>query len=117
MADYGVAVTFGEAKPGREKKGLEVLAEATANNDKAVADGKLDSWDVVFFEPSGTPPAGVIRLRGTREQIDEYVQSDEFLVPFQTASFLVNNVGMRRFITGAAILEGLARYTQILDSL
>jgi hypothetical protein len=117
MADYGVAVTFGDSKPGREKKALDVLAEATTNNDKAVAEGRLDSWDVVIFEASGTPPAGVIRLYGSHEQIEDFVQSEEFLVPFQKASLLVNNVGMRRFVTGAALLEGMSRYTQILDSL
>jgi hypothetical protein len=117
MADYGVAVTFGDSKPGREKKALEELAEATTNTDKAVAEGRLESWDVVILEASGTPPAGVIRLYGSRQQIEEFVQSDEFLDPFQKASLLVNNVGMRRFVTGAAILEGMSRYTQILDSL
>lgn len=59
MADHGVAVTWGDSKPGREKKAIDVFAEATTNNDKAVANGKIESWDVVFFEPSGTPPAGV----------------------------------------------------------
>lgn len=117
MADHGVAVVWGEPKPGREKKALEVFLEASVNNDKAVANGKIASWDVVFFEPSGTPPSGAIRIYATREQIEEYVQSDEFLVPFQRASLLVNNVGLRRFVTGEALAEGMGRYTQILDSL
>lgn len=117
MADHGVAVIWGEPKPGREKKALEVFTEVSANNDKAVANGKIESWDAVFFEPSGTAPSGAIRIHATREQIDEYLQSDDFLVPFQRASLLINNVGMRRFFTGAALLEGMGRYTQILDSL
>jgi len=117
MADHGVAVIWGDPKPGREKKALDSFTEASANNDKAVADGRIESWDVVFFEPTGTPPSGAIRIHGTREQVDDYVQSDDFLVPFQRASLLVNNVGMRRFFTGEALLEGMGRYTQILDSL
>jgi len=117
MADYGVAVTWGEPKPGREKKALDVFMEASANYDKAVANGKIESWDVVFLEPSGTPPAGVIRLHATREQIEEYLQVDDFMVPFQRAWLVLNNVGMRRFVTGAALMEGMGRYTQVLDSL
>ena len=117
MADYGVAVTWGESKPGREKKALEVFADATTNNDKAVANGRIASWDVVFFEPSGTPPIGAIRIYGTQEQIDEYVRSDEFLNPVERATLTVNNVGIRRFMTGAALFDGISRYTQLLDSL
>jgi len=117
MADYGVAVTWGDAKPGREKKALEVFADATANNDKAVANGKIASWDVVVFEQSGNPPAGAIRIYGTEEQIEEFIRSDDFLDPFQRSSLLVNNLGIRRFVTGAALIDGMARYTQILDSL
>jgi hypothetical protein len=117
MADYGVVVTWGDAKPGREKKALEVFAEATANNDKAVANGKIASWDVIILEPSAMPPAGVIRIRGTQDQVEEFIRSDDFLDPFQRAALLLNNVGMRRFVTGAALMEGLGRYTQLIDSL
>ena len=117
MADYGVVVTWGDAKPGREKKALEVFADATANNDKAVANGKIASWDVIVLEQSATPPAGVIRIQGTQEQIDEFIRSDDFLDPFQRAALLVNNVDIRRFVTGAALMEGLGRYSQLIDSL
>jgi hypothetical protein len=117
MSDYGVVVTWGDPKTGREKKALDCLAEATTNNDKAVANGKIASWDVVVFEPSPTPPAGVIRIYGTQEQIEKYINSDEFLDPLQKATLTVNNVGIRRFTTGAALMEEIGKYAGRLDSL
>ena len=117
MADHGVSITWGEPKAGREKKALDLFAEVSASYDKSVANGKIESWDVVIFESTGTPPAGAIRIHGTREQVEEYVQSEEFLIPFQRASLVLNNVGMRRFFTGAALLEGMGQFAQVVDSL
>mgnify|MGYP001214897616 CR=1 FL=1 len=31
----------------------------------------------MVFEPSGNPPAGVVRIYGGREQIEEWIQSPE----------------------------------------
>jgi hypothetical protein len=117
MSDYGVAVMWGELKAGREMMALNSLAEATTNNDKAVANGKITSWDVVLFEPTGTPPAGAIRIYGTQDQIEEYIRSDEFVDPIEKAQLCVNNVGYRRFVTGAALAEGLGTFAERINSL
>jgi hypothetical protein len=117
MSDYGVAVTWGDLKTGREKMALDSLAEATTNNDKAVANGMIASWDVVIFEPTGTPPAGAMRIYGTQDQIEEFIRSDEFVDPLEKAQLCVNNVGIRRFVTGAALAEGLGKFAGQINSL
>jgi hypothetical protein len=117
MSDYGVAVTWGDTKTGREKMGLECFAEATTNNDKAAANGRIAGWDVVVFEPSATPPAGVMRIYGTEDQIEEYIRSDEFQDPLEKATLSVSNVGIRRFVTGAALAEQIGRYSGLVDKL
>ena len=117
MADYGVAVTWGDMKPGREKQAFEAWAEGAALNDKAVANGQIERWDAVMFEPIGSPPLGAIRLYGTQEQIDEFIRSDEFRSTVQQAGMALNAVGYRRFITGDALLEGLARGSAAIEAL
>jgi hypothetical protein len=117
MADYGVAVTWGAAKTGREKKALELWADTITINDKAVANGQIDSWDVVVFEPSATPPSGVTRLYGSQDQIETYIRSDDFQDAIERATLLLNDVGMRRFMTGAGLADAFARYTKLVESL
>jgi len=117
MADYGIAITWGDPKPGREQKALELFGDSVTINDKAVSNGKIASWDVVVFELSATPPAGVIRMYGTQDQIEEFIGSEDFQGPVGRASVLLNNVGIRRFQTGAALAEGLTRYTKLIESL
>jgi hypothetical protein len=118
MANYGVAVTWGDAKPGREGKALDLFSEAITTNEKAVANGLLESWDAVVFEPSATPPAGVIRLLATsREKLDEFINSDEFQDQVNRATLLLNAVGIRRFLIGDALLDSMGKYSELLKTL
>ena len=117
MADYGVAVTFGDPRPGREKKALELWADAVVLNDKAVADGRISSWDAIVFEPSGMPPAGATRIYGSQDQIDQFIRSDDFQEIVQRVGLLLNNVGLRRFMSGEALAQGFARYANLIESL
>src|SRR5579864_3952838 len=90
MADYGVAVTWGDPKPGREKKALELWADSVAVNEKAVANGRIESWDAVIFEPTASPPAGAIRLHGSQDQIDQFVRSEDFQDIINRATLLLS---------------------------
>jgi hypothetical protein len=117
MADYGVAVTWGETKPGQEHKALELWADAITQNDKAVADSRIDRWDAVAFEPSGHPPAGAVRIYGTREQIEDWIQSPDFRETVLRGEMLLNSFGFRRFTTGDALAQDFAEFAQVLGSL
>jgi hypothetical protein len=117
MSDYGVAVTWGDMKVGREKMALEAWADGAALNDKAVADGRIERWDAVLFELAAAPPFGAIRLYGTQDQLEEFIRSDDFGSVIQRASMSVNAVGYRRFITGDALLEAFGRASVAVDAL
>jgi hypothetical protein len=117
MADYGVAVTWGDMKPGREKQALEAWAEGAAVNDKAVANSQIERWDAVLLEPIGSPPSGVIRIFGTQDQIEAFIRSDDFRSALQKAAMALNSVGFRRFVTGDALLQALAQATAAIEAL
>ena len=117
MADYGVAVTWGDVKAGREMKALELWADSVTLNEKAVADGRISSWDAIVLEPAGTPPAGVTRLYGSQDQIEQFIRSDDFQEIVQRVTLHLSNVGLRRFMTGDALAQGFARYTSLVQSL
>jgi hypothetical protein len=117
MGDYGVAVTFGDPKAGRDQKALELWADAVTQNDKAVTDSRIERWDAIVFEPSGSPPAGVIRFYGTREQIEAWIQADDFQETMMRGGLLLNAFGYRRFMTGDALAQGFARFAQAISTL
>jgi hypothetical protein len=117
MADHGVAVSWGDAKPGREKKALELWADAVVLNDKAVADSRISSWDAIVLDPSPTPPAGVTRIYGAQDQIEQFIRSDDFQGIVERATLLLNNVGLRRFMSGEALAQAFTRYASLIDSL
>jgi hypothetical protein len=117
MADYGSAVTFGAAKAGREQKALELWADTVTLNDKAVANGRIDRWDAVIFEPSPTGPAGAVRVYGTEQQVEEFIRSEDFQDQLVRAQLLCHDIGIRRFMTGEALVQGFVRYAQLVNTL
>jgi hypothetical protein len=117
VADYGVAVTWGDARPGREKQSLEVWADGVALNDKAVANGRLERWDAVLFEPTGAPPSGAIRLYGSQAQIDEFIHSEDFQSVILRAGLTINAVALRRFTTGDALTQAFGRFAAAVNTL
>jgi hypothetical protein len=117
MGDYGLGVTWGEFKPGRERKAFDLWAEALAFNEKLVADNKIERWDAVLFEPSGAYPLGAVRFYGTAEQIEALASSEEFTSIVYRGEFLLNGFGFRRFITGQALLDAVGRSAVLIDSL
>ncbi len=56
-------------------------------------------------------------MYGTSEQVNAFLQSDEFEEALQKATLMLNNVGVRRFVTGGALMEVMGKYTGLLDSL
>jgi len=117
MADYGLAVTWGEAKAGREKKAIELFGEAVAFNEKLVANGGMERWDVVGFEPIGSAPAGVMRYYGTAAQTEALVTSEEFSRLIGRGQLTLDSFGFRRFVTGQALMEEVGRYSSAIDAL
>ncbi|HZU73405.1 MAG TPA: hypothetical protein VE990_11615 [Acidimicrobiales bacterium] len=117
MADYGVAITWNESKAGREKQALALWMEAVAMNDKAVANGELEKWDAVIFEMAPGSPAGALRLYGSEEQVEAFMRTDDFRQTIMRAGMLLNNVGYVRFVTGDRLVEGFAKYAELVESL
>jgi hypothetical protein len=117
MGDYGVEITWGDPKTGREKKSLDLWADVVGQNEKDVADGLIERWEAIVYEPSAGLPAGSMRAYGTRDQIEKLIQSNSFQETQVRAVMLLDNVGMRRFLTGDALAEDFGRYANALNSL
>jgi hypothetical protein len=117
MGDYGVETTWGDPKTGREQKALELWGDVVAQNEKDIANGLIERWDGIVYEPSAGPPAGAMRFYGTQDQIEKYIRSDTFQDVLTRAVTLLDNVGIRRFLSGDALAQDFARYANVLNSL
>lgn len=117
MADHGLVITWGELKPGRERKALHLWGEAIAFNDQAVAEGRIEGWDAILLEPSSTFPAGAMRYYGTAEQMGALAASDDFLGIVGRGQLFLSNFGYRRFIMGQAVADAMTRAAAVVDTL
>ncbi|HEX8975232.1 MAG TPA: hypothetical protein VF781_01875 [Solirubrobacteraceae bacterium] len=104
MADHVLHIAWDRPVPGREERGLEVFNEALGLYGRMQQDGRIESFDVVLFDPNGGAN-GYIELRGTSEQLAAMRDDETFRRTTVDASLIVENL---RLIDGVCN-EGIAR--------
>lgn len=104
MADRVLMISWGTPVRGAEERGLEVFNEALGLYGRMQQDGRIESFDVMLFEPNGAV-SGCILVRGTAEQLTAAREDDEFRLSTINASLIVDDL---RLIEGYAN-EGVAR--------
>lgn len=104
MADRVLHIAWDRPVPGREERGLEVFNEALGLYGRMQQDGRIESFDVVLFDPNGVTN-GYIELRGSSAQLSAAREDEEFRRTAVDASLVVENL---RLIDGVCH-EGIAR--------
>jgi hypothetical protein len=104
MADRVLMISWGTPVRGSEERGLEVFNEALGLYGRMQQDGRIESFDVMLFEPNGAVN-GCILVRGSAEQLTAAREDDEFRLSTINASLIVDDL---RLIEGYAN-EGVAR--------
>ena len=118
MSDYGISITWGAAKTGREAASLALWADAMGHAEKLKANGRIDDYDAILFgATAGGAPNGVFTLWGSEDQIKELVFDEERAQLVQRTGLLLNDVAEVRSIRGNAILEGLGSFTELVNGL
>lgn len=114
MADYGCLIGWDRVAIGRERKALEVWADALAFYEKAKANGIIESFETLGFE-SNANFLGCILLHGERDKINDFMQSPDFVALQQRASMVVDHLTVVRFQTGQAALDTIGRYMDAIE--
>ena len=118
MGDYAHVTAYGSIRAGREKKAFEVWADALDFYEKAQANGLIDSYELQIFTPSGGAlPTGMITLWGSQDQVDAIARNEERQRLAQRAGLVVENLVESRAVRGAAVLEGVAGFQEVIDTL
>ena len=118
MGDYAHVTAYGAVKVGREKKAMEVWADAIEFYEKAQANGLIDSYEIQLFLPTGGAlPTGLISLWGSEEQIDAIARNEDRAKLQMRASLVVENLVESRAIRGAAVLEGVGTFQDAINTL
>jgi hypothetical protein len=108
MADSVLFISWGQATPGREERGLEVFNEAIGFYGKWQQEGRIDSFDLVLFNPNADMN-GYVEVRGTTEQLNAIQQDDDYRRVLVEATLVCS--GMR--VLSGATREGIAREMEL----
>ena len=113
MADRMLFVSWGTAVRGREERGLEVFGEALGLLGRMQQDGRIESFDVVLFEPNGELN-GYVAVRGSAEQINALRQDDEFLDNTVDATLIVDGFRHIAGYTNEGVARQMERYQEAI---
>lgn len=104
MADRVLFISWGEPVRGREEHGLEVFNAALGLYGRLQQAGRIESFDVMLFEPNNGA-GGCIQIRGGAAQLADIRQDEEFQRVMIDASLVVDDLSMVDGFTN----EGVAR--------
>jgi hypothetical protein len=115
MAEAGLFIGWGVVVRGREKKALEVFGDDQAFWARLQQDGRIESFETVLLDAHGGDLTGFILVRGTREQVNDARNDEDFRRRVARGGMVVERLG----VVGATLGDGLPRvmamYDQVLD--
>jgi hypothetical protein len=108
MADRVLCIAWGQTRPGREERGLEVFNEALGLYGRMQQEGRIEKFDVVLLSPN-VELGGYIELHGSAEQLAAVKEDEEFRRNAVDATLVVDTF---RHIDGV-VNEGVAREIEL----
>jgi hypothetical protein len=114
MSDRALFVGFGDPVRGREERAIEVFGECVELFGRMQSDGRIAGMDVTLLEPHGGELSGFFMLHGSEEQCAALRYDEEFRAASTDANLIVDHFGVVGAVTGEAVGNEMARYTQAL---
>jgi hypothetical protein len=118
MGDYAHVTAWRGIRTGRERQAMELWGEALTFYEKAKANSLIDDYEVQLFMPSGGAlPNGMILLYGSQDQVDAIARNDERGRLQAKAGLLLDGLVETSMIRGAAVLEGIGTFNEVVEEL
>jgi hypothetical protein len=114
MADRVLFVSWGDSVRGREEHGLEVFNEAVGMYGRMQQDGRIESFDVVLFDPNGGMN-GYMELRGTAAQMEAVRQDADFRRLLADAGLIVDGLRLIGGVCNEGIAQDMAMYQEAIS--
>jgi hypothetical protein len=112
MPDRALFIGFGAPVRGREERAVEVFNEFVEMLGAMAGDGRIESWDVSLLDPHGGDLGGFFMVHGSTEQCAVLPNDEDFRRAMIDATLIVENFGVVPAMTGAAVSEEMALYTE-----
>ena len=111
MADRVLFISWGQAVPGREERGVEVFNDAIGICGRMQQEGRIEKFDVVLLQPNGELN-GYIEIHGSAEQIAAVHEDEEFQRNTVEATLVAENVRHIDGATNEEVARQLAMYQE-----
>jgi hypothetical protein len=115
MAERALFIGFGNPVRGREERAVEVFNEFVEMFGRMQSDGRIEGVDVALLDPHGGDLGGFFMVHGSRSQCAGLPLDEEFRRASIDASLIVENFGVVPAVTGEAVGNEMAMYTEAVQ--
>jgi hypothetical protein len=118
MAEHAHVTAWAGVKAGRERDALELWTDAITLYEKAKANGQIEDYETILFQPTGgAMPNGIITLWGTTAQVDAFARDPERMRLQARAMMLLDGLTETGGVRGGALLELMGLFDEVSGSL
>jgi hypothetical protein len=102
--------------PGRELVSAEHFGEFVEYLGGLQADGVIESFEVVFLDPHGGDLGGFFLIRGKPDSLNALLGTRDWIVHMTRGGQHLDGQGLVRGVTGDAVMERMALWTELASS-
>ena len=113
MADRCLFITWSRANPGQEERALEVFNEAIGIAGRFQQEGRIEDFDVALMRPNASV-GGYMSIRGSAQQINDLVESEEFRRNTMAAFIAVEDIKHLHGYVGDGVAQQIGLFQQEL---
>ena len=118
VAEYGYVTAWTGVRTGRERQAMELWADAIGIYDKAKANGQIEDFEAVLYQPTGgAVPGGIITLWGSQDQVDAMRRDQDRIRLQARALILLEGLVETTAMRGGAVLEMMGLFDEVSRSL
>jgi len=99
---------------GREKEAGALFQEFLQYLGGLQGEGMIDSFETVILSSHGGDLNGYFLIRGDIIKLQELQRTEEFVVFMTKAGLLMDGGGLITGVTGAKVMEWMARWTSLI---
>jgi hypothetical protein len=115
MANAALVIRWDRVIPGREQAGLSLFGQSLEYYGTLQNQGKIESYEPILLDPTGSDLNGFIVLRGSLDQIDAVQREDRFIDLTMRAAHICASLGVVEGYLEDELQSRMAKWAQIIS--
>ncbi len=117
MAEHGLFIGWGAARPGKEVAASSLFMDAVAYWNSLKASGEIEALDLAFLDPHGGDLGGFALLEGDADKLARLRTTEEFQRLMMRGGVCLDHLGVVDAMVGPGVMHSMEQWNQVVADL